>query len=122
MWTEQDTKRTSSEIFRCPHCFYLLKIPGEVSKARMLHKQMKSTESSAAPRSDGERVVPTKKAMAKDLGDAAMYSACPICHNIFEEDDQVVACGNEDCNAIYHANCFAKLEGTHCRKCGLKLK
>jgi len=122
MWAEQDTKRTSKEIFRCPHCFYLLKIPGEVSKARMLHKQMKSTESAAAPSSDGERVVPTKKAMAKDLGDAAMFSACPVCHNIFEEDDQVVACGNEDCNAIYHTNCFTKLEKMRCRKCGFKLK
>jgi uncharacterized protein YegL/DNA-directed RNA polymerase subunit M/transcription elongation factor TFIIS len=122
MWAEQDTKRTSKEIFRCPHCFYLLKIPGEVAKARQLHKQMKSTESNAAPSSDGERVVPTKRAMAREFGDTAMYSACPVCHNIFEEDDPVVACGNEDCNAIYHENCFPKLEGGRCKKCGLKFK
>ncbi len=121
MWAEQDSKRTSSEIFRCPHCFYLLRIPAEVQKTRQLHKQMKSAESETPAEEESDQLIFGRKGIAKDFGDTALFTACPACHMIFEETDKVVACGNEECNALYHENCFAKLEEEYrCKKCGMK--
>ena len=58
---------------------------------------------------------------AGSLGDAALYSACPICNGIFEEDEQVISCGNQMCNAIYHMDCFSKLPDGTCKSCGSRL-
>ena len=62
-----------------------------------------------------------KPQIAKTLGESALYSACPVCSGIFDEDDQVVKCGNPDCNAIYHLPHFEKLPGHECKICGTKL-
>ena len=58
---------------------------------------------------------------AQNLGEAAMYSACPVCNGIFEEEDQVISCGNPDCNAIYHEPHFKELKNHTCKLCGSKL-
>jgi uncharacterized protein YegL len=122
MWAEQDAKRTTSEIFRCPHCFYLLRIPAELQKTRQLRKIMKSTEQEAPSSEASDKIIYAKKGLAKDFGDTALFSACPACLMIFEENEKVVTCGNEECNALYHENCFAKLEEYRCKKCGLKMQ
>ncbi|OLS14040.1 MAG: hypothetical protein RBG13Loki_2355 [Promethearchaeota archaeon CR_4] len=122
MWAEQDGKRTSSEIFRCPHCFYLLRIPAEAHKTRQLHKLMRRGESEPPSSEQSDNIIYTTRGIAKDFGDRALFSACPVCLLIFEENDKVVSCGNAECNALYHENCFLKLEESRCKKCGLKMQ
>jgi hypothetical protein len=104
---------------RCPHCFYLLKIPIEVTqiqKLRVLTKGLKE-ETTKKP-----EIMPAKYIQDVGLlGDEALFNACPVCHLIFEKGQSVVQCGNLQCNALYHEECFKKLKEGHCRKCDTKL-
>ncbi|GAB4326367.1 MAG: hypothetical protein Kow0069_32800 [Promethearchaeota archaeon] len=118
MWAAQDEKATD-QVFRCPHCFYLLKIPRAVQQARRLHEQMKANARSA-PQQEAKSFY-VQRVPASTLGDAALYNACPVCHLIFEEDEEVIPCTNQECSAIYHPACFSKLQGGHCKRCGSKL-
>ncbi len=121
MWAKSNDKEGDGTVFRCPQCFYLTKIPASVQTAVKMHQEVKKeekTQSSAAN-------VPSYQVsavMANSLGDAAMYSACPVCNGIFEEDEQVISCPNEMCNAIYHMNCFSKLKDGRCKSCGSILR
>ena len=120
MWAKNNDKESDGTVFRCPHCFYLLSIPSAVQTTMKMHQEIKKeikTTQANAPTSQTFRVVPV---IAGNLGDAALYSACPVCNGIFEEDEAVIKCGNSMCNAIYHQNCFANLNGT-CKSCGSKL-
>lgn len=117
MWAQNDEKSTDT-TFRCPHCFYLLKIPKSVQKAKQLHDAMKASASATEQR---ERTFHVETLKARVYGDRALYNACPVCHMIFEEDEDVIACTNEECNAIYHVGCFHKLRESYCKSCGAKL-
>ena len=116
MWAKSNDKEGDGTVFRCPHCFYLCKIPASVQTAVKMHKEAKMNRP-AAPTVQSFQV---SSVLAAKLGDAALYSACPVCNGIFEEDEQVVPCGNPSCNAIYHTSCFPKLNGV-CKSCGSQL-
>jgi len=104
---------------RCPHCFYLLKIPTEVSqiqKLRVLSRGNKG-EPSQIP-----EILPVK--FIEDvahLGEDMLFNACPVCHLIFEKRQKAILCGNLECNALYHEDCFKRLKDGHCRNCDVKL-
>ena len=104
---------------RCPHCFYLLKIPTEVSqiqKLRVLSKGLKDT-SVKEP-----ELLPAKFIQDVDaLGDEALFNACPVCNLIFEKGQAAIQCGNNECEALYHEPCFQKLKEGHCKQCDVKL-
>jgi len=103
---------------RCPHCFYLLKIPSEVTQAEKL-RTLSGSSSIKVEDAQKAEIVPTTLSNISDLGDNALYSSCPICNYIFEENQEVVQCGN--CRAIYHIECFQNLEEKQCKSCGTKL-
>ena len=103
---------------RCPHCFYLLKIPTEVSqiqKLRVLSKGKKEI-SFQKPKTFSAKLMNSDELREDDL-----YSSCPICHFIFEKGQNVVKCGNPECGHLYHEDCFVKLLDSQCKKCGVKL-
>jgi len=104
---------------RCPHCFYLLKIPIEVTQIQKLRILTKGFKEETAKKPD---LIPAKYIQDVGLlGDEALFNACPVCHLIFEKGQSAVQCGNLQCNAIYHEDCFKQLKEGHCRKCDMKL-
>ncbi len=117
--SQKDHQVKRSGTARCPHCFYLLKIPIEVTqiqKLRVLTKGLKE-ETTQKP-----EIMPAKYIQDVSLlGDEALFSACPVCHLIFEKGQSAVQCGNLQCNALYHEECFKKLKEGHCRSCDVKL-
>ena len=115
----KDEKQKESGTFRCPHCFYLLKIPSEVQQISKLSELRRPEHPS---RGGGADLFHVKMQKAEELGEESMYNACPACHMIFEEGQDVVKCGNPECTAMYHFNCFEKLEDTRCSNCGVELR
>jgi len=100
-------------------CFYLLKIPSEVQQISKLSELRRPEHPS---RGGGADLFHVKMQKAEELGEESMYNACPACHMIFEEGQDVVKCGNPECTAMYHFNCFEKLEDTRCSNCGVELR
>jgi hypothetical protein len=116
-WGLSQDKDGDGTVFRCVHCLYLSLIPVSVQTAVQMHqnvkKQMKSNR--------GISTFNVTVQIARKLGESALYSACPVCSGIFEEDDPIIKCGNPDCNAIYHLPHFEKLPEHICKVCGSKL-
>ncbi|MEJ2248223.1 MAG: VWA domain-containing protein [Candidatus Lokiarchaeota archaeon] len=118
--SQEDANLRSSGTVRCPHCFYLLRIPSEVTQVKRLkilskkelHKQV------GAEPSEVFKVIRNK---AATFGEEALYNSCPVCNMIFEEHQDVVKCGNPDCGTLYHIDCFKKLNG-QCKSCGARLE
>ncbi|MFW9988470.1 MAG: VWA domain-containing protein [Candidatus Odinarchaeota archaeon] len=104
---------------RCPHCFYLLKIPIEVTQIQKLQILTRGLKNETAQKPE---IIPAK--FVQDialLGEEALFSACPVCHLIFEKGQSAVQCGNLQCNTLYHEDCFKKLKEGHCRNCDFRL-
>ncbi|MFX1394581.1 MAG: VWA domain-containing protein [Promethearchaeota archaeon] len=118
--SQTDDKLTESGTCRCPHCFYLLKIPTEVTQAQRL-RSLSGTGYKKQERSQKAEILPATLENISELGQEAIYSSCPVCNYIFEENQQVVKCGDPECATLYHIECFQKLEDGLCKKCGVKL-
>ncbi|QEE15106.1 VWA domain-containing protein [Promethearchaeum syntrophicum] len=117
MWAKSQDKTGDGTVFRCVHCLYLLKLPASIQTAVRMHSESKK-------RGVKQKEVQTfsvKPIIAKKLGDIALYSACPVCNGIFEEDETVIKCSNPSCKAIYHMNHFEQLPNHICKLCGNKL-
>lgn len=117
-WAEsqKDTKMRRAGTVRCPHCFYLIKIPTEVTqiqKFKTLAKpNIRSREQPKGPQNfDAELVY---------FDSEVMFSSCPVCNLIFDEGEQIVKCGN--CGTLYHEQCFKKLKNGQCKTCESFLK
>ncbi len=104
---------------RCPHCFYLLKIPIEITQIQKLRTLTKGLKDETVKKPE---LMPAKYIQDVGLlGEEALFNACPVCHLIFEKGQPAVQCGNLQCNALYHEDCFKKLKGGQCRTCDTKL-
>lgn len=101
---------------RCPHCFYLLKIPHGVLQMLNL-KQL--SDPNISRKVISHITVQAELTNISNLGDKAIYASCSICDNIFEENQRLVQCV---CGRLYHFDCFQKLRNGQCRDCGVKLK
>ena len=120
-WADSQKDRIvkRSGTARCPHCFYLLRIPTEVTQIQKLRILSRGNKEEPAKRPE---ILPAKN--IEDvalLGEDALFSACPVCHLIFEKGQRAVQCGNLECNTLYHEDCFKKLKDGHCRSCDVKL-
>ena len=119
-WAEsqKDTKMKSAGTVRCPHCFYLLKIPTEVTQAQKLTSLVKphirEQSSTKTP-----KIVELEELKFKDLDNEGIFSSCPICNFIFEEGQSIVRCSN--CQTLYHKHCFKELNQKQCKNCGVNL-
>ncbi|MHA2036063.1 MAG: VWA domain-containing protein [Promethearchaeota archaeon] len=117
--SQKDHVVKRSGTARCPHCFYLLKIPTEVTQIQKL--RVLSRPSKEEPIQKPE-LFPAK--FLEDvayLGEDALFTACPVCHYIFEKGQRAVQCGNLECNTLYHEDCFKKLSEGYCKTCDVKL-
>jgi uncharacterized protein YegL len=104
---------------RCPHCFYLLKIPTEVTQIQKLRVISRSAKEKPAKKPE---LLPAKSIDdVALLGEEALFNACPVCNMIFEKGQRAVQCGNLECNALYHEECFKELKKGHCRNCDVRL-
>ncbi len=104
---------------RCPHCFYLLKIPTEVTQIQKFRVLSRPSKEEPIQRPE---IFPAK--YIEDvayLGEDALFNACPVCHYIFEKGQRAVQCGNLECNTLYHEDCFKKLKEGQCKSCDVKL-
>lgn len=119
-WASSQTDQTLSDsgTCRCPHCFYLLKIPSEVTQIQKL-KILTGDSSQKEIGAGKPELVPADLTNISDLGEGALYKSCPVCHLIFEENQEVVRCPT--CNEIYHKPCFKELENSLCKNCFSKL-
>ena len=120
-WAEyqKDSNLKKAGVVRCPHCFYLLKIPLEITQLQKL--KLLSKKRGVKPESEeGPKIFEAKKINFEDLDTNAIFSSCPVCNLIFEEGQKIVKCGN--CGTHYHDYCFLKLENGICKNCGVKLK
>ncbi|MHA1672052.1 MAG: VWA domain-containing protein [Promethearchaeota archaeon] len=120
-WAKNQDKGGDGTIFRCVHCLYLLKIPASVQTAVQMHKNLKKEIRAENLQKADTKTVNVQPVLAGTLGETALYSACPVCSGIFEDDEQIIKCGNRMCNAMYHMHCFDKLEDHQCKVCGYKL-
>lgn len=118
--SQSDNSLLDSGTCRCPHCFYLLKIPSEVTQAQKL-RSLSGTKYQKQEGSQKSEVLPASLENISELGADAIYKSCPVCSYIFEENQQVVKCGNPECETLYHIECFQKLENGQCKSCGVKL-
>ncbi len=119
--SQGDPKLKRSGTCRCPHCFYLLKIPTEISQAQRL-KILTDMQSGPSTSQKSIDVNTAFKMKASFLGDEALYNSCPVCNMIFEEHQEIIKCGNYKCGVLYHHDCFLKLENNICKNCGSKLE
>ena len=117
-WAENSPPEKNPTIFRCPRCYFLLKVPESVQvlkKARPAHGGYDLPMEQETTRF----ALITKE--TEDLASAV----CPICHMIFDfsEDPRAYLCTN--CGTYYHAKCLedwlAKGEGA-CRVCGKRIE
>ncbi|MHA1475466.1 MAG: VWA domain-containing protein [Promethearchaeota archaeon] len=114
MWAKSQDKTGDGTVFRCVHCLYLLKLPASIQTAVRMHSEVKK-------RGTRTKEIQTFKVTpihVKKLGDVGLYSACPVCNGIFEEDETVIKCSNPSCKAIYHLNHFDQLPDHKCKLCG----
>ena len=120
-WGLSQDRDGDGTVFRCVHCLYLAKLPVSVQTAVQMHQNVKKQIDSTIHGGRRVKSFNVTPQNARSLGDSALYSACPACNSIFEEEDQVIKCGNPDCNAIYHLPHFEKLPDHICKVCGSKL-
>ncbi len=114
-----ETSVKQSGTCRCPHCFYLLRIPTEVQQVRKLRTLSSTTSKQIGPKEPDN--FPARAVNINDLGEDALYNPCPVCSYIFEPGTEVIECGNYDCGALYHRECFKKLINDQCKSCDGKL-
>jgi hypothetical protein len=109
----------SAGTVRCPHCFYLIKIPTEVTQAQKLTSlvkpRIKLQSSSKTP-----EISEAETLKFKDLDSDGIFNSCPVCNFIFEEGQTIIRCGN--CQTLYHELCFQELKDKQCKNCGVNIE
>lgn len=121
-WAASQNERNvkMSGTVRCPHCFYLLRIPSEVSQMRKLKTLSALSQRKSEPK--GPSTYEAIRLNPSDLEGDAMYNSCPVCSYIFDSNRDIIKCGNPDCGTLYHRDCYKKLINNQCKSCGSKLQ
>ena len=121
-WAEAQSQKEGMppNVFKCPVCFSLLKVPGAVNRVKILQARLKEE---FIPPTDK---VDMKKVKAKELGANWASEICAKCANIFDSpDEEVLVCGNSECNAKYHVKCMDEVDQVHqgrCRVCDVNTR
>jgi hypothetical protein len=113
-WAENSKDSPSPNIGKCPLCFALLKVPGAMYRVKVLQGKLKGAFDVS------DQKFTAQKVKAKDLGLKGSQISCSFCRNIFDANEEIFECGNPDCHAYYHQNCFqamAKHTKDRCRVC-----
>jgi uncharacterized protein YegL len=116
-WAENSPPEKNPTIFRCPRCFFLLKVPEAVQRLKRAHPK-------ASYDLPAEQETTRFALITKETDDLAS-AVCVICHMIFDfaSDPRAYLCTT--CGTYYHAKCLedwlAKGEGA-CRVCGKRIE
>ncbi|MHA1651818.1 MAG: VWA domain-containing protein [Candidatus Helarchaeota archaeon] len=116
-WAENSPPENNPTIFRCPRCYFLLKVPETIQRVKKVH----SKHAYSIPM-DAESA---RFALITKETEEIASAVCPICHMIFDfaTDPRAYLCTN--CGTYYHAKCLedwlAKGEGA-CRVCGKRIE
>lgn len=116
--SQKDRKMKQAGTVRCPHCFYLLKIPTEVSQVQKLTSLVKpriKAKKDAKP----PELSHVEQVKFSDLDSDDMFKSCQVCNFIFEEGQNLLRCDN--CETLIHEKCFKDLVESRCKNCGVKL-
>lgn len=114
-WAEHSSEKNPT-IFRCPRCFFLLKVPESVQKVKHAHKTTYDLPA---------EVETTRYALITKETDEIAAAVCPICHMIFDfsTDPRAYLCTT--CGSYFHTKCIEeylqKGEGA-CRICGKRIE
>ncbi|MHA1339840.1 MAG: VWA domain-containing protein [Promethearchaeota archaeon] len=116
-WAEK-SDFPEKNVFRCPFCYFLLRIPKSVQKL-MEVTGGKSIQVIDEDESFGK---PVKMLRVPDEDVPKIDDACAYCNIIFSGDEAVYQCSN--CKSYYHESCLRKIyeEIKACRVCGGKIE
>ncbi len=115
-WAENQMKgkpkMSEDYIFRCPFCFYLLKIP--ISQFGPARPSIQGEEE------DEDANITIEKKMFAEVTPAVLDEICPVCSTLFDvaQDKQVYKCSS--CNAFFHVDCLKKATAEERRCPGCK--
>ncbi|MBD3215070.1 MAG: VWA domain-containing protein [Candidatus Lokiarchaeota archaeon] len=113
------SKRTEykKNIFRCPFCYFLLRVPSSVLKIVGDDIDQKQKIKIVGE----EETQTTKMQLIPDKQIPNINASCSYCHSIFLGDYKVYKC--EECGSYYHKPCLEKMykEIGACRYCGSQI-
>ena len=112
-WAAQ-SKVGTSNTFRCPRCFFLLKVPKSIQKLKKISDRNRSKQQI--------HVASTRFMLITRPNEEMESSICPLCHFIFNEPPAYLC---SSCNTYYHKKClqdWMKKGNEHCRVCGKKIQ
>ncbi len=114
MWA-QKSPEAGENIFRCPNCYFLLRVPKSVVKL-----MDQAAEPAATGAASGQEKT-TKMVRVADEKIGNIDESCASCRNIFGTDQAVFRC--QACGAHYHEKCLEEMYKTMhaCRACGMKI-
>ena len=102
-------------VFRCPFCFFLLKVPQSVISLfdddKIITKRIRII--------DDEKF--TEMIPIPEIDIPAIHASCSYCRNIFFEESKVFQC--KKCESYYHERCLNQMiqEINACRYCGSEI-
>ena len=115
MWAKKS--EFEENIFRCPSCFFLIKLDPSAIKL------IENIDLSTSDIKILEEIDIKKTNMIEihETNIAQIDASCSYCYNIFLGDYKVFKCGN--CGSYYHDSCLRKMynEMKACRYCGAEI-
>nr|MDO8109530.1 VWA domain-containing protein [Candidatus Sigynarchaeota archaeon] len=134
-WALSDKKAGSSNVFRCSHCFYLLKVPAaQIQKSEDAQNTPRVSAPQFPLQEKKQDVVENRQGIdlatrvtPQEIGvDMLATATCPVCDELFEDEEYMLECPNLDCSALYHPKCFDKLKDSSgnlvCKRCNQALR
>ena len=114
LWAKSSEHKEN--IFRCPFCFFLLKLPKSAVKL-IEHKE----EDNQKIKIIEDNINQTKMIEISEEYINQINASCSYCHNIFLGDFKVYEC--QKCGSYYHEPCVEKMynEIKSCRFCGAQI-
>jgi hypothetical protein len=104
-WAESQ-KDTPSNVFKCPICFSLLKVPGEIHRMKVLKEELQIKLNVDKPACE------VKEFNISEIGGEGLNKVC----SYFESNEEVLVCSN--CGAFYHKeHCFETVLKKYIDRC-----
>ncbi len=115
MWAQKSEHKEN--IFRCPYCYFLLRLPKSASKLM----RGKEEETKKIAIIDDEDYKKTRMVEIDEKDIHQIDESCTYCHNIFLGEYKVFQCVK--CGSYYHEPCLQKIfnEIKACRFCGAEI-
>ncbi|MFX1339179.1 MAG: VWA domain-containing protein [Promethearchaeota archaeon] len=116
MWAAKSEHKEN--VFRCPFCYFLLKLPKSASKLMRGKEEESEKKISIIDDDDYKK---TKMIEIDEKNINQIDESCTYCHNIFLGEYKVFQCVK--CGSYYHEPCLQKIysEIKSCRFCGAEI-